>query len=31
MSFYGGLEAESYDRTYDDRQLLRRMAAYFGR
>lgn len=31
MSFFGGLQAESYDRTYDDRELARRMVAYFGR
>ncbi len=31
MGFFGGLDAESYDRTYDDRQLVRRMVAYFGR
>jgi ATP-binding cassette subfamily B protein len=31
MGFFGGLQAESYDRTYDDRELMRRMAAYFGK
>jgi len=31
MGFFGGLQAESYDRKYDDRELLRRMVAYFGR
>jgi ATP-binding cassette subfamily B protein len=31
MGFFGGLQAESYDRTYEDRELVRRMAAYFGR
>jgi ATP-binding cassette subfamily B protein len=31
MGFFGGLQAESYDRTYEDRELVRRMAAYFGK
>ena len=25
----GGLDSESYDRTYSDRELLRRIASYF--
>ena len=29
MSFFAGLDAERYDRQYSDRQLLRRMTAYF--
>jgi ATP-binding cassette subfamily B protein len=29
MGFFAGLEAEAYDRTYSDRQLLGRMATYF--
>ena len=29
MSFFEGLEAESYDRSYRDRDLARRMLAYF--
>ena len=29
--FMDGLEAEDYDRTYDDRQLVRRIVAYFRR
>ncbi len=29
--FMDGLEAEEYDRTYDDRDLVRRIAAYFRR
>jgi ATP-binding cassette, subfamily B, bacterial len=29
MSFFEGLDAESYDRTYRDRELVRRMLAYF--
>ncbi len=29
MSFFAGLDAEKYDRTYSDRELLRRMAGYF--
>lgn len=31
MGFFGGLQAESYDRSYEDRELVRRMAAYFGK
>lgn len=31
MGFFEGLDAESYDRKYDDRELVRRIAAYFGR
>lgn len=30
MSFFGNLDPEAYDRTYSDRQILRRMARYFG-
>jgi ATP-binding cassette subfamily B protein len=29
MAFFGNLDPEAYDRTYSDRDLLRRMAAYF--
>jgi ATP-binding cassette subfamily B protein len=29
MSFFAGLDAEAYDRTYRDRDLARRMALYF--
>ena len=29
MGFFTGLDAESYDRTYRDRDLVRRMGAYF--
>jgi ATP-binding cassette subfamily B protein len=29
MGFFEGLDAEAYDRTYRDRELVRRMAAYF--
>jgi len=29
MNFFGGLDAESYDRTYRDRELARRMWGYF--
>src|SRR5262245_34196937 len=29
MGIAGGLQAEAYDRTYGDRQLIRRIAAYF--
>src|SRR5689334_9702535 len=29
MSITGGLQAEAYDRTYSDRVLVRRIAAYF--
>jgi ATP-binding cassette, subfamily B, bacterial len=29
MGFFEGLDAEAYDRTYRDRDLVRRMAAYF--
>ena len=29
MSFFAGLDAESYDRTYRDAELARRMAGYF--
>lgn len=29
MSIMGGLEAEEYDRTYSDAELVRRIAAYF--
>lgn len=29
MSFFGGLDAEAYDRTYRDRELVRRMAGRF--
>jgi ABC-type multidrug transport system fused ATPase/permease subunit len=29
MGIAGGLQAEAYDRTYGDRQLVRRIAAYF--
>lgn len=29
MGFFGGLANEGYDRQYDDRELLKRMAAYF--
>jgi ABC-type multidrug transport system fused ATPase/permease subunit len=29
MGITGGLQAEAYDRTYDDRQLIRRILAYF--
>lgn len=29
MGFFEGLEAEAYDRTYRDRDLVRRMAGYF--
>ena len=29
MGFFTGLDAESYDRTYRDRDLMRRMGAYF--
>jgi ATP-binding cassette, subfamily B, bacterial len=29
MGITGGLQAEAYDRTYGDRQLVRRIAAYF--
>jgi ATP-binding cassette subfamily B protein len=31
MGFFGGLQAEPYDRQYSDRELVRRMAAYFGK
>jgi ATP-binding cassette subfamily B protein len=29
MGFFTGLDTEAYDRTYSDRELLRRMLAYF--
>ena len=29
MGFFRGLDTEAYDRTYSDRELLRRMLAYF--
>jgi ATP-binding cassette, subfamily B, bacterial len=29
MGFFAGLDAEAYDRSYSDRELLRRMTAYF--
>ena len=29
MGFFRGLDAEAYDRTYRDRDLVRRMLAYF--
>jgi hypothetical protein len=29
MSFFSGLDTERYDRQYSDRQLVRRMVAYF--
>jgi len=29
MSFFDGLEAEAYDRTYSNRELIRRMVMYF--
>jgi ATP-binding cassette subfamily B protein len=29
MGFFSGLETEKYDRQYTDRQLIRRMSAYF--
>ena len=29
MGFFTGLDAEAYDRTYSDRQLIRRMIEYF--
>jgi ATP-binding cassette subfamily B protein len=29
MSFFGGLDAEKYDRQYSDRELVRRIAGYF--
>lgn len=29
MSFFAGLDSEAYDRKYSDRQLIKRMAAYF--
>lgn len=29
MGFFSGLDAEAYDRSYEDRELLRRMLAYF--
>jgi ATP-binding cassette subfamily B protein len=29
MGFFSGLDAEAYDRTYTDRELIRRMAEYF--
>ncbi|MCJ7706467.1 MAG: ABC transporter transmembrane domain-containing protein, partial [Anaerolineales bacterium] len=29
MGFFEGLDAEAYDRTYRDRDLIRRMAGYF--
>jgi ATP-binding cassette subfamily B protein len=29
MGFFGGLDTEAYDREYGDRELLRRIAAYF--
>jgi ATP-binding cassette subfamily B protein len=29
MGFFAGLETESYDRQYSDRQLVRRIASYF--
>lgn len=29
MGFFTGLDAEAYDRTYSDRQLIRRMVEYF--
>src|SRR5512141_526956 len=29
MSFFAGLNAEKYDRQYTDRQLVRRIVAYF--
>jgi ATP-binding cassette subfamily B protein len=31
MGFFAGLDAEAYDRSYSDRQLLTRMASYFRR
>lgn len=31
MGFFGGLQAEPYDRTYSDVELVRRMATYFGK
>lgn len=30
MSLFHGLDAEAYDREYSDRQLIRRIAGYFG-
>ena len=29
MSFFGGLDAEKYDRVYSDRELVRRIAGHF--
>lgn len=29
MGFFGNLDPEAYDRTYDDRALVRRLAVYF--
>lgn len=29
MGFFSGLEEDKYDRTYSDRELMRRMASYF--
>lgn len=29
MGFFGGLDAEAYDRTYSDRELFKRMLSYF--
>ena len=29
MGFFGGLTAENYDRQYSDRELVRRIGAYF--
>lgn len=31
MGFFTGLDAEAFDRSYEDRELLRRMAGYFRR
>jgi ATP-binding cassette, subfamily B, bacterial len=31
MSFFAGLEAETYDRTYSDRELMQRIFGYFSR
>ncbi len=30
MSFFSGLDTEAYDRQYTDRELINRMASYFG-
>ncbi len=29
MGFFTGLDAEGYDRQYNDRQLIKRIAGYF--